>query len=521
MESKKNWFFILAFIEGGSVMAIELLGAKMLAIYYGNSLYVWTSVLSITLAGLAAGYFIGGFVSRKFPKTHTLYYVFSIAAFGVVIMPVWADMIMIVTSQPDKWNMGYEAGAIVSCLCFLFPPMVCHGMVSPILIKLITKNVDKAGRITGNVYAVSTIGGVLMTFFFGFYVIPNIGLKVGTFYIAGILATIPFIYFVREKISISIGIIFISVIFISIGMSPKEQKRNSHVKIKHRSDGLLGQIIVADDNKMDKRSLLINNISQTFMHRPTGRSQWKYIHRIALYSSIKPAGSKVLVCGIGGGNLINELNNLGFEIDAVDIDKRMSEIAKEYFWMTDKANIYVDDARHYIRTCTKKYDIVILDMSAGENQPSNVYTIECFKEIQNILNEDGIMFLHYQNVLEGENALAVKSIGNTLSASGFHTKLIDTQPKRDKTSELMLFATINPTDLNSYSFERRDRFADPFNFPKNGGVFIEDFDFSDGIVLTDDKPIMDFLHRNTLESTRGATINTLIPILLKEKIEMF
>jgi len=516
MESKKNWFFILAFIEGGSVMAIELLGAKMLAIYYGNSLYVWTSVLSITLAGLATGYFAGGFVSRKFPKTHSLFYVFLIAAFWVVIMPFWANFIMISTL-----NIGYEAGAIISCLCFLFPPMVCHGIILPILIKLITKNVDKAGKITGNVYATSTIGGVLMTFFVGFYFIPNIGLKVGTFYIAGILAAIPFIYFIREKKLMSIGIIFLSIIFISIGMLPKKQKRNSHVRILHKSDGLLGQILVADDNKMDKRSLLINNISQTFMHRSTGRSQWRYIHRIALYSSIKPAGSKVLVCGIGGGNLINELTNLGFDIDAVDIDKRMSEIAKEYFWMTDKANIYVDDARHYIRTCTKKYDIIILDLSTGENQPSNIYTLECFKEIQNILNNDGMMFLHYQNVLRGENALAVKSIGRTLSASGFHTKLIDTQPKSDKTSELMLFATIDPIDLNSYSFERRDRFADPFNFPKNGGIFIENYDFSDGIVLTDDRPIMDFLHHNTLESTRGATINTLIPILLKEKIEMF
>ena len=497
-------------------MAIELLGAKMLAIYYGNSLYVWTSVLSITLAGLAAGYFSGGFVSRKLPKTHTLFYIFLIAALWVAIMPFWANYIMIY-----NLDMGYEAGAIASCLCFLFPPMVCHGMISPILIKLITENVDKVGKITGNVYAISTIGGVLMTFFTGFYFIPNIGLKVGTFYIAGILVAIPFIYFIREKILISLGIIFLSVIFISTEMSPRKQKRNSHVKIKHKSEGLLGQVLVADDNKVDKRSLLINNISQTFMHRSTGRSQWRYIHRIALYSSIKPAGSKVLVCGIGGGNLINELTNLGFEIDAVDIDKRMSVIAKEYFWMTDKANIYVDDARHYIRTCTKKYDIVVLDMSAGENQPSNVYTVECFKEIQNILNEDGMMFLHYQNVLEGENALAVKSIGSTLSASGFHTKLIDTQPNRDKTSELMLFATIGPIDLNSYSFERRDRFADPFNFPKNGDVFIEDYDFSDGIVLTDDRPIMDFLHHNTLESTRGATINTLIPILLKEKIEMF
>jgi len=61
-------------------MAIELLGAKILAIYYGNSLYVWTSVLGITLAGLAAGYFAGGFVSGKFPKIHTLFYVFLIIA---------------------------------------------------------------------------------------------------------------------------------------------------------------------------------------------------------------------------------------------------------------------------------------------------------------------------------------------------------------------------------------------------------------------------------------------------------
>jgi len=72
MELKKNWFFILAFIEGGSVMAIELLGAKMLAIYYGNSLYVWTSVLGITLAGLASGYFAGGFVSGRYVGTPKL-----------------------------------------------------------------------------------------------------------------------------------------------------------------------------------------------------------------------------------------------------------------------------------------------------------------------------------------------------------------------------------------------------------------------------------------------------------------
>ncbi|MFH1321905.1 MAG: fused MFS/spermidine synthase [Bacteroidota bacterium] len=510
----KNWFFILAFIEGSSVMAIELLGAKMIAPFYGNSLFVWTSVLGITLAGLASGYYLGGFVSRKFPKTHTIFYVFMIAAFWVVIMPFWANFIMKATLM-----FGYEMGSIVSCLCFLFPPMVFHGMIPPVLINLITEDIDRSGSVSGNVYAISTIGGVLMTFFTGFFVIPYFGLKPSTFTMAVILAIVPFIYFLREKILISVGIIFFSAILISIGMSHKPMKKNSHIKILHKSDGLLGQILIADDLNTQKRSLLINNISQTFMHNPTGRAQWKYVHRIALYSSIKPAGSKVLVCGLGGGNLINELNNLDFETDAVEIDERMEKAAKKYFRMTGNVNVIVDDARHYIRTSRKKYDIIVLDMSAGENQPSNIYTVECFREIQGILNSGGIMFIHYQNVLEGEYALAVKSIGKTLLESGFYAKLIETQPKQDKTSELMLFASLEPVDLDSYSFERRDKFADPFNFPRDS-IFIEDYDFSDGIVLTDDAPVMDFLHKNTFETTREATIKTLIPIFLKEKMEI-
>ena len=494
-------------------MAVELLGARMTAIFYGNSLHVWTSVLGITLAGLACGYFLGGVVSKKFPKINTLFYIFLPAAFWVTVLPSFAGWVM-----KSMIVLGYEKGAVVSCLLFLFPPMVFHGMIPPVLIRLLTKDVDYSGKTAGNIYAVSTVGGILSTLLIGFYIVPNWGLKSGALTIGIILSAIPFFYFLRKNILISVGVIFCLTVFISIGVSKLEQKKNSHIEILHKSDGLLGQILVADDHNTQKRSLLINNISQTFMHIPTKRSQWRYIHRIALYSSIKPAGSKVLVCGLGGGNLINEMYGLGFETDAVEIDGRMERIAKRYFSMTDDVNVYTDDARHFIRTCENKYDIVVLDMSAGENQPSNVYTVECFKEIQDILKDDGMMFLHYQNVLEGENALAVKSIGKTLEYSGFYTRLIDTDPEWDVTSELMLFASMQPVDLNSYTFERRNKFADPFNFPRDGGVFIEDYSLDDGLVLTDDTPIMDILHRNTLVSTRGATLEKLIPILIKEKI---
>ncbi len=50
----------LSFIEGAVVMAAELCGAKLLAPVFGSSLYVWASVMGITLAALALGYFLEG-----------------------------------------------------------------------------------------------------------------------------------------------------------------------------------------------------------------------------------------------------------------------------------------------------------------------------------------------------------------------------------------------------------------------------------------------------------------------------
>ena len=76
----KNIYLILAFIEGAAVMGVELLWAKMASVFYGNSLYVWTSILSIAVAGLAAGYYTGGYISKRFTGKSTLYFIFLISS---------------------------------------------------------------------------------------------------------------------------------------------------------------------------------------------------------------------------------------------------------------------------------------------------------------------------------------------------------------------------------------------------------------------------------------------------------
>lgn len=196
-QPKNNYwyFYIVAFIEGGAVMACELLGAKMIAPYYGNSLYVWSSVLGTTLGGLTAGYFVGGYLSEKYPKDKTLLIILSVSTLLFAGMPVISKGIMTATL-----SMSVQMGSLISCLVFVFPPLACFGMVSPMIIRLISDEVKEVGKNAGTVYAVSTVGGILATFMFGFYIIPYLGLRFGAYFTAALLGGASVFYFLVTRV---------------------------------------------------------------------------------------------------------------------------------------------------------------------------------------------------------------------------------------------------------------------------------------------------------------------------------
>ena len=111
-----RFFYLLSFIEGSAVMATELIGAKMLAPFFGSSLYVWATVLAITLGGLALGYFIGGMLSYRVKHSSTLFFVMLIAATLMMLMPFSSVFVM------DLLGRYSLLPAIIACaLLFLFP----------------------------------------------------------------------------------------------------------------------------------------------------------------------------------------------------------------------------------------------------------------------------------------------------------------------------------------------------------------------------------------------------------------
>lgn len=195
LSLKTNWFlFLVLIIEGGALMAVELIGAKLIAPFYGNSLYVWAAVLSTTLGGLSIGYYTGGNISSKHPNQKTLIKIIAVSALLVLAMPTVSGIVMEATL-----GLELRTGIILSCILFLTPPLVTFGMVGPMVVRLMTDKVENVGRVAGTVYFTSTVGGIITTFLFGFYLIPFWGLKMSSYLTGGALALLPLLFFALAR----------------------------------------------------------------------------------------------------------------------------------------------------------------------------------------------------------------------------------------------------------------------------------------------------------------------------------
>jgi predicted membrane-bound spermidine synthase len=197
LSLKDNWFlFLVLLVEGGSLMAVELVGAKLIAPYYGNSVYVWAAVLATTLGGLTLGYYAGGRLSLKHPTVNTLVKIVSVSAILVFLMPTVSGAVMSATLSIED----LRTGIVLSCVIFLTPILVTFGMVGPMTVRMMTTTVENVGKVAGTVYFTSTVGGIFTTFLFGFYLIPFIGLKTSAYIVGSALALLPIIFLLSPKL---------------------------------------------------------------------------------------------------------------------------------------------------------------------------------------------------------------------------------------------------------------------------------------------------------------------------------
>lgn len=182
MQINNKLIFLICFFEGASVMAVELISAKLIAPWFGTSLYVWTSVLGVTMMALALGYLVGGILSVQ-KSIRILFLLLIISSVLIALMPFSGNLVM---GSLQYYDVRF--GSLISALVFLFPPLFALGTVSPVIVAL-CDTAKKPGRVAGLVFAISTIGGVLSVLAVGFYLLPQLGLMTSTQIFSTVMAS--------------------------------------------------------------------------------------------------------------------------------------------------------------------------------------------------------------------------------------------------------------------------------------------------------------------------------------------
>jgi predicted membrane-bound spermidine synthase len=489
MQAKAKFLYLLSFLEGAAVMAAELIGAKMLAPYFGSSLYVWSSVMAITLGGLALGYFCGGRLSSRFSGLRIVYYVLFLASMLVIVMPLTSKLVLSL--------VGLHAllPAVVFSTCvFLAPPVFMLGMVSPLIIRNLTTDAVESGKAAGAVYAISTLGGILATFATGFWIIPHFGLSRPCLFIGLGLGVLPALQlFKTNKTLLLFCLLLITFVF----YKTNRPVQLTGLNILYRSEGLLGQIVVTE-YPLEKgtapdyrqRLLFVNRISQTVFAGSSTYGSSSYVSEIQHTLRATPNRGAVLVCGLGAGALVESLSELGFQVDVCELDPRITFVARTFFGLTNDVPVYTDDARHFLRQCKKKYAVCILDLFKGEENPGHCFTQEAFEEMADVLSPGGVLIVNGHGFVSGPAGAGSRALYLTLKLAGYTVSVVPTE-KSESERNLVYYARKGEKDKVMSA---------------NTQVQMEDFIQVSDQGMTDDRPVLDQLNAPAYQKWREATI---------------
>ena len=162
------FLYVIVSMSGAAVLAIELLGTRVLGPFYGVSLFLWSALISVTLAALSAGYALGGRIADRRGTLKGLAFILAAAGVWICIIPLLRHPVILLLEP-----LGLRITVLLAATILFFPPLMLLGMVSPWAVKLKTSSLSEVGRSAGNLYAISTIASVAAALLTGFVLIPG------------------------------------------------------------------------------------------------------------------------------------------------------------------------------------------------------------------------------------------------------------------------------------------------------------------------------------------------------------
>lgn len=504
---KKFFMYVTEFFAGMSVMAVELGASRLLAPYFSSSQIVWTIIIGTIMIAMALGNIYGGRSADKNPNPDKLYGRILIAAVWIALIPVVGKYIILGISALLIFTVNGNFlvwAAFAACMVIFVFPLFLLGTVTPSLAKYSVNSLDDSGRTVGTLGAFNTVGSIIGTFVPTFVTIPAIGTSITFLIFAGILIALGAVYFISAKTkkgvvksAVSVVLLIVSCVF---GHSDSFAFWESD--LTYEGESVYNYLQVYEDDRQVALSTNVLFGIQSVKLKTPGMTGMYYDYAMAA-PLMADIGNKdnfdMLILGMGSGTYATQCEQYfdNVNIEGVEIDDKITMLARKYFDLPQDVNVTTYDGRAYLGAVDKKYDVIMVDAYQDITIPFQMSSVEFFTLVKEHLTDDGVMVvnMNMRGRKEHTEADINDYLADTIASVFDNVKLVDV----DYATNMELFASDSDEMLDNFNgnigYIEDAEFKNCLTHAYNG---LRDYE-AGGHIMTDDKAPVELLGMKVID----------------------
>jgi len=385
---KRTLIFITVFFSGMIALAVEMSASRLLGNVFGSSNLVWAVIIGLILVYLTLGYWLGGKLADKKPSYQVFYRLLMWGSLTIGLVPMISRPILRITANGfDQLFIPGVVGAFITVIILFIIPLTLIGMVSPFALKLVLQDTQSAGKMSGLLSAISTLGSFIGTFLPVLILTPLIGTYRTFLFFASLLmviATMGTIISVDRKSWLRVS--WMPIILILLWLFGNRGTDKATENLIYETESANNYIQVLEENGY--RYLRLNEGQGIHsVYHPTQLNfsgPWYQVVVSPFFNpSLESANSinRMAIISLAAGTTARQALTVfpDFIIDGFEIDPKIVAVGQEYFDMTHpQLNVNEQDGRFGLKQSDQKYDIISVDAYRAPYIPWHLTTIEFF-----------------------------------------------------------------------------------------------------------------------------------------------
>jgi spermidine synthase len=516
------------FVSGAVLLGVEIAASRVLAPFFGNSLYVWGSLIGVVLTGLAIGYWLGGVLADRLPVTRLLLGVMGLAALLVLAIPFVDDAVL---EAVVDWDAGPRLNPLIASVILFGPMSVVMACVTPIAVRLRARSLARVGRTAGRLFSVSTAGSIAGTIATAFFLIPELGvdqlIATGA---ATLLAAVALVALAERQAVAALlaAVATAGAVVAAVSLAPETggtlsgaaaqnwsplyRMRGSETVLDARDPrAAIAQpelrVVFSEDTQYhrlsvvedaDTRYLRFDNSLQSAMYIDNPlETRFAYTDLFHLAKAYNPEARNILFIGLGAGSsekrMLRDFDDV--QLHAVELDPVVAEVAHDWFELPrgdPRLEVSVGDGRRFLADDEARWDAIVIDAFFADAIPFHLVTQEFLTLARSRLEPGGVVVTNAIGAIAGPGSRLFRSIYRTYRTAfptvAVHPAILPGDEGDETFRNLILVATEQAAPQRTFLAQRWEeiRAAAPTAPDLRQAIL----DRHDALIPTNDVPVL-------------------------------